>query len=216
MTDYWVDTGNHWCKFCKCWVKQHKEAIAHHEAGNRHQNAMRMFFKNQRETKKVRAEYDNTVAQEMARIEQLAAGSLSRTLQTGAFGSQLQAQAALASSAGLSSMPKGPQIAGKRRRHRAHMKRFTTTILYGATDLPPASVRLCVPTAQLRNPAGPIPPSGWLLCRDTSLAAIGAQVSACRRPFKDSGDFGPRIFPHPRVCHLSRHQDCRPRRARIA
>jgi hypothetical protein len=71
MTDRWVSTSNHWCRYCKCFIRGTKAAIAHHEQGNRHKWGVINYNKdknmNERETNKA----DSKVLGELAQIERV-------------------------------------------------------------------------------------------------------------------------------------------------
>jgi len=40
MTEYWKSQGNHFCKYCKCWISDNKMSRAIHEQGVRHKEAV--------------------------------------------------------------------------------------------------------------------------------------------------------------------------------
>lgn len=40
MTEYWKSQGNHFCKYCKCWISDNKVSRSIHEGGVRHKEAV--------------------------------------------------------------------------------------------------------------------------------------------------------------------------------
>ncbi|XP_063930824.1 uncharacterized protein LOC135142940 isoform X2 [Zophobas morio] len=68
MADYWVSTPKHYCKFCKCWMNDHKTVIMLHERGPKHQAAVARRI---REAREKSSEASAESAELLKKIDQL-------------------------------------------------------------------------------------------------------------------------------------------------
>jgi len=67
-----VSKAKHWCKYCRCWMNDSKMAIAKHEGGDRHKEAVARFVRNNREKKRHEEIEKAQVEKEMREIERKA------------------------------------------------------------------------------------------------------------------------------------------------
>ena len=69
MTEFWVSTAKHWCKFCGTWLTKSAHAIRHHETGKRHKEAVQEWHTNRRNKKEQASREKDELQRAIAKIE---------------------------------------------------------------------------------------------------------------------------------------------------
>ena len=72
MTEYWVSSAKHWCKFCQVWISGDRWNIQKHDQGRSHKERMEEYFKQKREDKRQGGLDDASLEKTLRQIEEAA------------------------------------------------------------------------------------------------------------------------------------------------
>ena len=82
MTEYWVSSAKHWCKFCQVWISGDRWNIQKHDQGRSHKERMEEYFKQKREDKRQGGLDDASLEKTLRQIEEAAVAAHAATATT--------------------------------------------------------------------------------------------------------------------------------------